>query len=196
MLAGILAFQGDVAEHAAVLRTLHVPFQEVRTLADLAPVTHLIIPGGESTVMGRFLILSGIGKEMTKRVKQGALSIFGTCAGAILLARKVKGKNAPASYALIDMTVERNSYGTQAQSFSANIAVKGIAKPISMAFIRAPKILWTGRGVEVMASHKGNPVIVRQGNIWASTCHPEVNGNVELHALWLRQAGMPAPHLK
>ncbi len=185
MSVGILAFQGDVAEHAEVLRSLHVPFREVRTLTDLAPVSHLIIPGGESTVMGRFLILSGIGKEMTKRVRQGTLSVFGTCAGAILLARKVKGKNAPVSYGLIDMIIERNSYGTQAQSFSAEVQVKGMMKPIGMAFIRAPKILRTGRGVEILASHEGNPVVVGQGNVWAATCHPEVNGNAALHKFWL-----------
>ena len=185
MLVGILAFQGDVAEHAGVLRSLHVPFQEVRTIADLTPVTHLIIPGGESTVIARFLGLSGIGKEMSRRVKQGTLSIFGTCAGAIVLARKVKGKNSPASYGLIDITIERNSYGTQAQSFSADVRVKGISDAIPMAFIRAPKILAAGRGVEIIASHSGNPVIVRQGTVWAATCHPEVNGCTAVHALWL-----------
>lgn len=188
MLVGILAFQGDVTEHAEVLTSLHVPFQEVRTLSDLTPVSHLIIPGGESTVIARFLVLSAIGKEMAKRAKQGTLSIFGTCAGAILLARKVKGKNAPTSYGLIDIVIERNSYGTQAQSFSADVSVKGIAKPIAMAFIRAPKILSAGRGVEILASHSGNPVVVRQGNIWASTCHPEVKGHAELHKLWLQDS--------
>ncbi len=185
MLVGILAFQGDVAEHEAVLDKLGQRHRQIRTVDDIRDATHLIIPGGESTVMGRFLALWGMDKEIRARVKEGTLAIFGTCAGAILLARKIRGKNNPSPLGLIDVEIDRNAYGTQANSFEAQLAVKGIAGRVSAAFIRAPKIARAGKSVEVLASHDGNPVLVRSGRIFAGTFHPEARGETAIHRLFL-----------
>jgi len=182
---GILAFQGDVSEHVQVLTLLKTQSIEVRTLEDLKKVDRLIIPGGESTVMARFLKLSSLDKEIVSRAKKG-MPIFGTCAGAILLAKKVKGKNAPETLRLIDIEADRNAYGAQIDSFEANVMVKGIKKAVPVSFIRAPIITRVGKNVDVMASHKGHPVLVRQGNILASTCHPEARGSTDIHAMFLK----------
>lgn len=185
MQIGILAFHGDVAEHAAIVASLGHETVEVRTVADLAPVTHLILPGGESTVIGHFLSLTGVGRAIVDRARSGSLSILATCAGAILLARTVKGARPPRSLGLMDITIARNAYGTQANSFAAQIAVKGISRPLNVAFIRAPKILTVGRGAEVLASYDDSPVVVRQGRLWALTCHPELCGETAIHERWL-----------
>ena len=158
---------------------------EVRSLEELKPVTHLIIPGGESTVIAQFLDRTGVGNEIRRRVKWLDLAVYGTCAGAILIAKNVKGKAAPPSLSLMKLTIERNAYGRQLQSFEANIVVKGIEKPMHVAFIRAPKILKVGRKVEVLASHSGNPVLMKQGRVLAGTFHPEVRGSQEIHKLFL-----------
>ncbi len=186
MIVGVLAFQGDFSEHIALLHSMHVPAIEVRSLADLSKVGALIIPGGESTVISKFLEETGVGKETTKRVKAETLSVYGTCAGAIVLSKKVTGKNSPRSLGLIDITIDRNAYGTQLDSFEAEIRVKGVQGKIPVSFIRAPKIMRVGKGVEILAEHKGIPVLVKQGKVLAGTFHPEVNENVKLHQLFLR----------
>lgn len=199
MIVGVLAFQGDFAEHIDVLNRLYVPSLEVRTKDDLAKIDALIIPGGESTVIGKFLEESGMGKEISKRarvprqrketpprgVSTNGLIVYGTCAGAIVLAKKVTGKNALASLGLIDITIDRNAYGTQLDSFEAKLRIKGIRESIPVSFIRAPKITRVGRGVEILAEYKGDPVLVRQGNILLSTFHTEVRGEVAIHRLFL-----------
>ncbi len=184
MIVGILSFQGDVAEHAAVLSALSVQSTEVRTVDDLKKIDRLIIPGGESTVIARHLSISGLDKEIIKMAKAG-MPVFGTCAGAILLARKATGKNAPSTLGLIDITVDRNAYGAQLDSFEALISVKGGPKSVAVSFIRAPIITWTGKGVEVLATHGKHPVLVRQGKILAAACHPEMRGSVEMHEIFL-----------
>lgn len=197
MTIGVLAFQGDFAEHILILHRLRVPSVEVRTLDDLSKVNALIIPGGESTVIAKFLQESGVGKEIIRRVRQGAplpvapqslgeglgrgLFVFGTCAGAIVLARKVKGKEKIRTLGLIDITVERNAYGTQIESFETILNIKNIKEPLLVSFIRAPKIVRIGKGVEVLAEDHGLPVLVRQGNVIAATFHPEVRGETALH---------------
>lgn len=184
MIIGVLALQGDFAEHMAVLHALNVEVREVRTPEDLAECSHLIIPGGESTVMGKLLTSSGIRPAILKRATEGTLAIFGTCAGAILLAQEILGKNAPEELGLIDMTIDRNAYGTQLQSFHADIVVTDIGT-VPVAFIRAPKITRVGKDVEILASCDGNPVLVRQGRFLASTCHPEVRGEAAVHRYFL-----------
>ncbi len=185
MVIGVLAFQGDFSEHIAVLHSLHVPAIEVRSLSDLSKVGALIIPGGESTVIAKFLEETGVGKETTKRVKAETLSVYGTCAGAIVLSKKVTGKNSPRSLGLIDITIDRNAYGTQLDSFEADIRVKGIQGKIPVSFIRAPKITRVGKSVEVLAEHEGIPVLVRQGRVLTGTFHPEVRLAVRIHRLFL-----------
>ena len=195
MIVGVLAFQGDFQEHRDVLLSLGVQSMEVRSLTDLAKVDALIIPGGESTVIAKFLEESGVGKEIIRRTKLGlpasqagrkSLSIFGTCAGAIVLARKATGKNAPRTLDLIDVVIDRNAYGSQVDSFETALKVKGVKKPVDVAFIRAPKITSVGKGVEVLAVYKESPVLVRQGNVMIATFHPEVRGARGLHELFLK----------
>lgn len=185
MTVGVLSFHGDFAEHMVLLHSMRQKGMEVRSVADLQKITHLIIPGGESTVMSRFLTETGVGTAIQKRVKERGLAVYGTCAGAILVARKVTGKNAPRPLGLIDITVERNAYGTQMQSFQTDIRVKGIGKNLPVAFIRAPIITRIGKTVDILASHGGHPVLVRQGNILAGTFHPEVRTQTAIHQLFL-----------
>ena len=198
MIVGVLAFQGDFSEHIAVLHSMHVPAIEIRSLSDLSKVGALIIPGGESTVIAKFLQETGVGKEIFKRIQSGStdprpnpssprpLFVYGTCAGAILLAKKVTGKNAPRSLGLIDITIDRNAYGTQLHSFEADIRVKGIQGKIPVSFIRAPKITRVGSDVEILAEHGGIPVLVRQGRVLAGTFHPEVRGDEGIHRLFFK----------
>jgi 5'-phosphate synthase pdxT subunit len=187
MIVGVLSFQGDFAEHIDVLNGLHVPSLEVRTKEDLAKVDALIIPGGESTVIAQFLEESGVGREIQKRVKSAKhpLSVYGTCAGAIVLAKKITGKNAPKTLGLIDATVDRNAYGTQLQSFETQLKISGLRGVLPVAFIRAPKITAVGKGVEVLSRFRGQPVLVRQGNVMIGTFHPEVLAEAKIHELFL-----------
>ena len=189
MTIGVLAFQGDFAEHIDVLRTLKVSAIEVRSLEELSRVGALIIPGGESTVIAKFLWETGMGKEIISRVHNNSLCVFGTCAGAILLAKHVTGKNVPKSLGLLDITIDRNAYGTQIESFEASLKIKGLKNPLKAAFIRAPKITRVGKDVEVLASHKGVPVLVRGGAVMAATFHAEVRGETVLHELFLANVG-------
>lgn len=183
---GILAFQGDVAEHAAIVQKLGHHPQEIRSLSDLrSPVTHLIIPGGESTVIARFLKETGIGDSIKEQARNGTLAIFGTCAGAILLAKEATGKNAPAPLGLIDISIERNAYGTQRDSFETSLSVRGIANPVPAVFIRAPRITRVGQDVAVLASYQDEPVLVQSHRMLAGTFHPELRGDTALHQFFL-----------
>jgi 5'-phosphate synthase pdxT subunit len=187
MVVGVLAFQGDFAEHIEVLSRLHVPSLEVRTKDDLSKIDGLIIPGGESTVIAQFLTSTGVGKEIQRRLKDKThpLAVYGTCAGAIVLARKATGKNAPRTLGLIDIVIDRNAYGTQIESFETVVDIRGIKEPLSVAFIRAPKIIRTGRAVEILAHDQGLPVLVRQGRVLVGTFHPEVRSETALHQYFL-----------
>ena len=185
MCIGVLAFHGDVAEHLEILQMLNVMGIEVRSVEDLSRVERLIIPGGESTVMGRFLDMTGVGKEIQRRVNDESLAVYGTCAGTILVARKITGKNPPRPLGLINIVVDRNAYGTQAHSFATDLSVRGMEKAMRVAFIRAPVITKVGRGVEVLSEFDGNPVLVRQERVLAGTFHPEVRGDTGLHQFFL-----------
>ena len=189
MVVGVLAFQGDFAEHMQVLNRLHVPSLEVRTKDDLSKIDALIIPGGESTVIAKFLVSTGVGRELQRRISDRGhpLAVYGTCAGAIVLARKAIGKNAPRTLNLIDITVDRNAYGTQIESFETVLNVRGIKEPLSVAFIRAPKITRCGRKVEVLADDQGLPVLVRQGRVLVGTFHPEVRAETAIHRYFLER---------
>ncbi len=173
-MIGVLAFHGGFAEHIAVLKKAGFECSEVRTLEDLAKVDGLIIPGGESTVIGKFLEKTGMGEAICERVKDANFRVYGTCAGMILLAKNRLG--------LLDIVVERNAYGRQVASFITDLEIDGKKLPVGH-FIRAPKIIFVGKGVEILASHEGVPVFVRQGNIWASSFHPELSGNTDIHKM-------------
>lgn len=182
---GVLALQGDFAEHLKLLETMHVTAKAVRSLEGLANISGLIIPGGESTVMS-VLLIQEMREEIQRRRGNGSLPIYGTCAGVILLAQEITGKNPPPSLALMDITVERNAYGTQLQSFQDHIRLKGESKGFLVTFIRAPKITRVGKHVEVLASHESHPVLVREGSLLAGTFHPELTSEPRIHRIFLQ----------
>jgi 5'-phosphate synthase pdxT subunit len=180
---GVLALQGDVREHVELLAGLGVGAVGVKTIEDLEGVDALVLPGGESTTIGFLLDEHGMIDPLRKRISEG-LPVLGTCAGAILLARTVTGggeKEWP-TIGLLDATVHRNAYGRQVDSFEDDIDVEG-AGTMHAVFIRAPVIESVGDGVEVLATHRDGPVVVRQNNILAATYHPELAHEAGLHRL-------------
>jgi 5'-phosphate synthase pdxT subunit len=192
---GILAVQGDFEAHAAMLANLGAETVEVRTVADLEGCDGLILPGGESTTQLQFLQEEGL-YEAVKQFAADGGAIFGTCAGAILLATKVKNP-AQASLGLLDMTVLRNAYGRQLASDVFLGASKLTDVPLEMVFIRAPIIESAGSGVEVLAEYDGKPVLVQKGNVMAATFHPELTEDSTVHRHFLELAGparSTAPH--
>jgi len=185
---GILAVQGDYEAHAATLERLGVPHRFVRAVGDLVGCDALILPGGESTTQLQFLQEDGLFAAI--RDFAAGRPIFGTCAGAILLAREVKHPQ-QASLGLLDTTVLRNGYGRQIASEVAKGACKLKAEPLEMVFIRAPVLERVGRGVEVLAECTGRPVLVRQGNVLAATFHPELAADTTVHRYFLDMAADP-----
>jgi 5'-phosphate synthase pdxT subunit len=182
----ILAVQGDFAAHAAMLAVLGAETLEVRTVKDLDGCDGLILPGGESTTQLQFLQEEGLFDAVKKFAADGG-AVFGTCAGAILLATAVK--NPPqASLGLLDMTVLRNAYGRQLASDVFFGSSKLTDAPMEMVFIRAPVIDRVGPGVEVLAEYDGKPVLVRKANVMASTFHPELTQDATVHKRFLELA--------
>ena len=179
---GILALQGAYEAHAKMLRTLGATPRLVRLPADLDGIDGLIMPGGESTTMLKFLERHGFFDTLKTFVQ--TIPTFGTCAGAILLATDVENPTQK-SLAALDITVERNSYGRQIDStiLHADSALPG--GPLEMVFIRAPRITRTGAAVETLATRETNPVLVRQGHILAATFHPELSHDTRVHELFL-----------
>ena len=185
MKIGVLALQGDVREHVRVLEGLGATPVEVKTLAALQDVDGLIIPGGESTTIGKLLDRFGLLEAIQERVAAG-MGTFGTCAGMILMAQRVTGsQDAPFRIANLDVTIRRNGYGRQVDSFETDLSLAGLDSPIRAVFIRAPVIEEVGEGVEVLASHDGHPVLVRQGSALAASFHPEIAGEDKVHRLFI-----------
>jgi pyridoxal 5'-phosphate synthase pdxT subunit len=182
---GVLALQGDFAEHLAMLRANGVEAVEVRTLAEIDTVDGLIIPGGESTTIARLLIAFEMLEPLRERIRAG-LPVWGTCAGAILLANDVPALDRE-PIGVMDMTVERNAFGRQIQSFEADLDVAGMeGPPLRAIFIRAPVIARVGPGVEVLASlPDGRVVAARQGALLATSFHPELTADARMHALFV-----------
>jgi 5'-phosphate synthase pdxT subunit len=179
---GVLALQGAFREHREVLEALGVSTEEVRVAEHLSGVDALVLPGGESTTMTRLLDTSGLREPLLERLRDG-MPAFGTCAGLILLATEVRdGRADQVPLGVLDAVVRRNGYGRQRDSFETGLAVaelSGAAFP--GVFIRAPVIESVGESVEVLASHDGHPVLVREGHVWASTFHPELSGDLRVH---------------
>ena len=180
---GILAVQGDFAAHAEMLDTLEAETLEVRTPADLGGCDGLILPGGESTTQLQFLQEEGLFDAIRNFATAGG-AIFGTCAGAILLATNVKNP-AQASLGLLDMTVLRNAYGRQLASNVFFGPSKLTDVPMELVFIRAPVIASVGPGIEVLAEYGGKPVLVRKANVMAATFHPELSRDSVVHRRFL-----------
>ena len=186
MKVGVLALQGDVAEHASALADCGAHVVEVRRPGDLAGVDALVLPGGESTTMSMLLDSAGLFEPVAGCLAEGTPA-FGTCAGMILLAADVAdGRPDQRSFAAIDIGVRRNAFGRQVQSFEADLAVDGLGGgPFDAVFIRAPVVERTGPGVEVLAAVDGRPVLCRQGGVLAAAFHPELSGDLRLHRLFL-----------
>ena len=179
---GVLALQGAYEAHAQTLRMLGATPKLVRTPEDLAGVAGLIMPGGESTTMLKFLERNGFFEVMQDFVR--TTPTFGTCAGAILLASQVEHP-AQKSLGALDITVERNAYGRQIDSTILKAETTLPGGPLEMVFIRAPRITRLGPGVETLASREGFPVLVRSGHLLAATFHPELSDDTRIHKLFL-----------
>ncbi|MGH9699019.1 MAG: pyridoxal 5'-phosphate synthase glutaminase subunit PdxT [Candidatus Acidiferrales bacterium] len=179
MKIGILAIQGDYQAHAAALDRLGIAHQFVRRPDDLAHLSGVILPGGESTTHVKMLREEGLWDAL-KNFAAGGGAFFGTCAGAILLAREAHGPSQP-SLGLLDISVLRNGYGRQLASDVHMGQTKLRPEPLEMVFIRAPIIESAGQEVEILAVDAGHPVMVRQGRILASTFHPELTRDTAVH---------------
>lgn len=182
---GVLALQGGFAAHAAILLRLGVGVDEVRTAEQLAVVDALVMPGGESTTMSMLLERSRLQEPLKERLDAG-MGVLGTCAGMILLATEVvDGRADQHVLGLVDITVRRNAYGTQIESFEADIEVDGLEAPFHAVFIRAPAVERIGPDVEVLARHEDRPVLCRSGPATVAAFHPELSGDERLHARFL-----------
>lgn len=184
---GVLALQGDFAEHVLALRDLGVEVVEVRLPEHLNGLEGIVLPGGESTTIGKLLVDHGLLDPLRQHIQEG-LPAFGTCAGMILLAREATGGEPPL-LRVLDVTVERNAFGRQLQSFEVDLEVPAVgAGPVRAVFIRAPVIVRTGEGVEVLARlPDGRVVAVRQGHLLATAFHPELTSDRRLHRLFLEE---------
>lgn len=197
MKIGVLDIQGSVEEHLESLRRL-ANFEPVpvKTVEQLREVKGLIIPGGESTTIGKLLRRFGLREEIIERVKSGKLAVWGTCAGAILLAKKIVGREGADGLKLMDIVVERNAYGRQLDSFETQLEFdlgsygRNYAGPgIPGVFIRAPRIVSVGEGVKILAEHKGEIVAARQKNMMVTNFHPELSENLEVHRYFVEMCG-------
>lgn len=182
---GVLALQGDVREHVATLGSLGVEAFAVRRERELAEVDGLVIPGGESTTMIKLARIFDLLEPLRARIKDG-MPAFGTCAGMILLAdRIVDGAPGQETVGGLDITVRRNAFGRQVDSFEEDLGVQGLDEPVHAVFIRAPWVEQVGDDVEVLATAAGHPVAVRQGRLLATSFHPEVGGDARMHAVFV-----------
>jgi 5'-phosphate synthase pdxT subunit len=173
MKIGVLAVQGNVREHAAMLRRLGADVVEVRKPEQLDGLDGLVVPGGESTTFMRLMRLYGLDEAL----RTFAGPVFGTCAGMIVLDRE--------HLHLMDLEVDRNAYGRQVASFEADLALKDETRPLRGVFIRAPRVRAHGAEVEVLAEHDGEPVLLRQGRFLVASFHPELTEDTRVHELFL-----------
>lgn len=180
---GVLALQGDVREHIHILDDLGVDAVEVKKPDTLASVDALIIPGGESTTIGKMAVRFALLEPLRSTVDAG-MPVFGTCAGMILLASAVTEGDQPLIGSL-DVVVKRNAFGRQNESFEHDLDVEGLGEPFHAVFIRAPWIEKVGSDVRVLSAIDDHPVMVRQDNILATSFHPELTGDGRIHQLLL-----------
>lgn len=184
---GILALQGDVREHARMLRTLGAESVAVRRPEELDEIDGLILPGGESSVIDKLARAFDL-HDPVRAAIDGGLPVYGTCAGMILLADRITdGIAGQQTFGGLDITVQRNAFGSQTESFETDLDVAAIGAPsLRAVFIRAPLVIETGPGVEVLAAlDEGRVVAVRDGVRMATAFHPEVSGDSRMHALFL-----------
>ncbi|CEK14595.1 pyridoxal 5'-phosphate synthase glutaminase subunit PdxT [Chthonomonas calidirosea] len=181
---GVLALQGDFDAHLQTIRKLGLHAKEVRSQRDLEEVDALILPGGESTTIGKLLARTGLDVAIRDRGQAG-MPIYGTCAGMILLAHTIEGRPEQPTLDLMDIAVARNAFGRQIESFEADIPFDFGAEvvPIRAVFIRAPYVTKVGPDVRILSRFQDKIVAVRQGNLLATAFHPELTDNLRLHAL-------------
>ncbi|RXS57772.1 pyridoxal 5'-phosphate synthase glutaminase subunit PdxT [Streptomyces sioyaensis] len=185
-IIGVLALQGDVREHLKALADAGAQARPVRRAEELAAIDGLVIPGGESTTMSKLAVVFGMLEPLRAFVRAGK-PVYGTCAGMIMVADKLlDAREDQETFGGIDMIVRRNAFGRQNESFEAAIDVAGIpGGPVEGVFIRAPWVESVGGEVEVLATYDGHTVAVRQGNVLATSFHPELTGDHRVHALFV-----------
>ena len=190
MRVGVLSLQGAFREHLLMLGSLGVDSRKVTRSEHLSDLDAIILPGGESTAMVRVAAGTDLFCRLRESIAAG-LPVFGTCAGLILLADRLSDDSLGGYERLggLDITVARNAYGRQRESFTAALHIEGFARTFDGTFIRAPQILDISPTTEVLARCEGRPVLVRQGNVWAGSFHPELGGDLRLHAAFLQHVG-------
>lgn len=184
---GILAFQGDIEEHEDALKSLGYSSLRIKSKADLENITHLIIPGGESTVISKFLHWTGLDEEIKTRAQNKTLQIYGTCAGAILLATEVESNYPIHNLGLIEAKLSRNAYGSQINSFEAELEFKPTNQILKAIFIRAPKIISHSNKTKVLCQYNTEVMMLEQENILISTFHPELIRPAIIHEYFLNK---------
>ncbi|MFA6808667.1 MAG: pyridoxal 5'-phosphate synthase glutaminase subunit PdxT [Eubacteriales bacterium] len=182
---GILSIQGAFREHKIILEKIGCQVTEVRSIKDLKGIQGLVIPGGESTAIGKQLELDGFGEKI-KEMAQKGFTIFGTCAGMILLSKSIDDSD-QYRLGLMDILVKRNAFGRQIASFEADLTIKDIeGKPVRAIFIRAPFVLKASNNVLILSKYEDKIVFVRQNNILASSFHPELTNDIRIHEYFLK----------
>lgn len=195
MKVGVLGLQGDVREHQRAIEASGASAVVVRHQSQLDDVDALIIPGGESTTIGKLLDRYSLLKSLRRRASEG-MPMYGTCAGLILMASEVRAHpssegsahDIPHRIGTLDVAVTRNAYGRQVDSFETDLVVEGLTGPFRAVFIRAPVIESAGKDVEILGAFDDRPVLVRQGRMLGSTFHPEMTGDTRLHELFIDMA--------
>jgi 5'-phosphate synthase pdxT subunit len=196
-VVGVLALQGDVREHLAALREAGAEARPVRRPEELHALDGIVLPGGESTTIDKLSRIFEVREPLMKRLESG-LPAFGSCAGMILLAdRIVDAAAGQQTFGGIDMTVRRNAFGRQVESFESDLRLTGLDGPVRAVFIRAPWVEEVGDGVEVLARVEAGPatgraVAVRQGSLLATSFHPEISGDHRVHRLFVDELVRPA----
>jgi 5'-phosphate synthase pdxT subunit len=192
MDVGVLALQGAFREHRLAFERLGARVSEVRLPGHLEGLAAVVIPGGESTTMAKLMRSYGLDEALRAFYEQGG-AVWGTCAGAIAVASEIAGRPEQPTLGLLDMTVERNSYGRQVASFEADLELAGMDRTFHAVFIRAPRMVRVGPGVEVLGSLEGDPVMVRQGRVMAGVFHPELSGDDRVHRYFLDEVARRQP---
>ncbi len=189
-MIGVLAVQGDFREHEQAFARAGLPTRRVRRAADLAGLAGLVIPGGESTTIGKLAREYGVEEEARRRYQEGTLALWGTCAGAIWLAREIEGYPRQPRLGVLDLAVARNAYGRQVESFETDLPIEGFDRPFHAIFIRAPVITRVGEGMRVLARYRQAPVFVVGERAVVTTFHPELTEDPRIHRFFARMAGV------
>ena len=180
-VVGVLALQGDFREHRSMLERLGCEIREVRLAEDLEGIDAIVIPGGESTTIGKLAVRFGVLEPLRALIAAG-LPTYGTCAGLIFSAMAITEGDQPL-LGVLDVVVERNAFGRQNESFEADLEIEGFDRPFHAVFIRAPWVAKVGSGVQTLATVEGHPVMVRQGNILGTSFHPELTDDDRIHEM-------------